>query len=67
MLSRVNSVANIGLTSVLVEVEVDVATQGFPATCSFNFLLKAPATVCVQYCPMTPNLINRMQSTHLCS
>jgi magnesium chelatase family protein len=31
MLSRVNSVANIGLTSVLVEVEVDVATQGFPA------------------------------------
>ena len=31
MLSRVNSVANIGLSSVLVEVEVDVATQGFPA------------------------------------
>lgn len=31
MLSRVNSVANVGLSSVLVEVEVDVATQGFPA------------------------------------
>ncbi len=31
MLSKVNSVANVGLSSVLVEVEVDVATQGFPA------------------------------------
>ena len=30
MLARVNSVAHIGLSSVLVEVEVDVATQGFP-------------------------------------
>lgn len=30
MLVKVNSVANIGLESVLVDVEVDVATQGFP-------------------------------------
>ncbi len=30
MIVKVNSVAHIGLNSVLVEVEVDVATQGFP-------------------------------------
>lgn len=35
MLARVNSVANVGLESVLVEVEVDVATAGFP---SFNIV-----------------------------
>src|SRR3989338_10199092 len=35
MLARVNSVAHIGLTSVPVEVEVDVATLGFP---SFNIV-----------------------------
>jgi magnesium chelatase family protein len=31
MLAKVNSVANVGLKSLLVEVEVDVASQGFPA------------------------------------
>jgi len=35
MLARVNSVAHIGLTSVSVEVEVDVAVKGFP---SFNIV-----------------------------
>ncbi len=31
MLARINSVANVGLESIAVEVEVDVASQGFPA------------------------------------
>ncbi|MEK7526172.1 MAG: YifB family Mg chelatase-like AAA ATPase [Patescibacteria group bacterium] len=31
MIAKINSVANVGLTSLPVEVEVDVATQGFPA------------------------------------
>ena len=35
MLARVNSVAHIGLQSVSVEVEVDVAVRGFP---SFNIV-----------------------------